>query len=155
MLYSVALFLHLIGFAAFVGSSFAQQRFLAASMTGSLPDSVRDAYERIAAAVVTKGALPAIFLSLISGVVILTLKRELMQDPWMHTKLTAALLLVILAHLEMFNARRIVRARSGGAVESIPSRKARHRVFAALDLFLILVVLVVVAFGLRGWGLRG
>jgi len=146
LLTNVALFLHLIGFAAYLGAGFAQQRFVKASAADGLADAVRDAYERLAAAVVTKIELPAIFVSVLSGVLFIAVTPGLMRQPWLHAKLTAVLLLLVLSHLEMFNARRIVRAREAGATSEIAERKKRHGLFGAIGTVLLLAVLGIVAF---------
>ena len=55
-------------------------------------------------------------------------------------------LLLVLSHLEMFNARRIVRARAAGDVSEIGERKKRHGLFGAVGTFLVVVLLLVVCF---------
>jgi uncharacterized membrane protein len=150
--YSAALFLHLLGFAAATGAGFAQGRFLRASASRSLEPAVRDAYERNAAGIVTKAELPALFLSLLSGLLMLGLRPSLLQLPGMHAKLTLVALLLVLAHVEMFNARRIVKARAaggGGAEADIAARKIRQGTYGTIAFLLLLGILVVVAFFIR------
>lgn len=151
-LYSTALLLHLIGFAGAAGSGFAQGHFLRASSARSLDPAVRDAYERNAAAVVTKGELPAAFVSLLSGLLLLALRPSLLQLPGMHAKLTLVALLLVIVHLEMFNARRIVKARAAGgagAEADITARKVRQGAYGTIAVLLLLGILVIVAFFIR------
>lgn len=148
MLAHVALFLHLLGFAGYVGAGFAQQRLVAISAAEGLAPAVRDAYERLAASIVTKIELPAIFLAVFSGVLfVINFPGYLHQPAWFHPKMTCVLVLLVLSHLEMFNARRIVRAReAGGADADIAKRKKRHAIFGGIGALLVLVILVLVSF---------
>jgi len=150
--YKIALFFHLIGFASFVGAGFAQTRFMKASRRASIAAQMRDTYEALAASIVTKIELPAIFLQLLTGLYLLYERPFWLRNPWMHVKLTAVFALLVLAHLEMFSARKIVRARlkSGDAAAGeIAERKGRHEIYGRLGALLVLVVLVAVSFGLR------
>ena len=148
MLQHTALFLHLISFAGYAGAGFAQQRLVAMSAADGIASPVRDAYERLAATIVTKIELPAIFLSLFSGILFLVYEPAyLKQAAWFHPKMTCVLLLLILSHLEMFNARRIVRARvAGGADADIAKRKKRHGIFGMAGGVLVVIILVLVSF---------
>src|SRR5678815_3212263 len=93
---NVALFLHLLAFAAYLGAGFAQQRFVRASAAEGLAEPVRDAYEKLAAVVVTRIELPAIFTSIVSGGIFVALQPALMRQPWLHAKLTLVVLLLVL-----------------------------------------------------------
>lgn len=148
MLQHTALFLHLLGFAGYAGAGFAQQAFVAMSAADGLATPVRDAYERVAAAIVTKIELPALFLSLFSGILFLVYEPAyLRQAAWFHPKMTCVVVLLILSHLEMFNARRIVRARAaGGGDADIAKRKKRHRIFGMIGGVLVAIILVLVSF---------
>src|SRR5689334_22700996 len=101
MLPKVALLFHLLGFAAYTGAGFAQQRFMAASLGTGLVPAVRDAYEQLAALIVTRIELPAIFVSVLTGAWMLSERTALLRFGWMHGKLTAVLALLVLSHLEM------------------------------------------------------
>lgn len=148
MLAHVALFLHLIAFAAYVGAGFAQQRFVAMSAADGLAAPVRDAYERLAASIVTMIELPAIMLAVASGVLFLVNNMAYLHQPaWFHPKMLCVFLLLVLSHLEMFNARRIVRMRhADGAEADIAKRKKRHAIFGGLGSVLVVVILVLVSF---------
>ena len=148
MLQHVALFFHLVAFAAYVGAGFAQQRLMAMSAATGLAAEVRNAYEQLAARILTRLELPAIFGSMLSGALFLVHDTGYLHQPtWFHPKMLCVVLLAVLSHLEMFNALRLVRARAaGGAEADLAKRKQRHAVFGGIGALLVLVLLVLVAF---------
>ena len=144
---SAALLVHLIAFAAYLGAGFAQLRMMRRSSDGSLAAAVRDEYERLSALVVTRIELPALVLSIASGVYFLVIFPGYMRQGWLHGKLACVALLAILSHLEMFNARGVVRARASNAEtmeQELLARKRRHEVFGRLGSAIALVLLVLV-----------
>jgi uncharacterized membrane protein len=150
-LYSTALLLHLLGYAGWVGAAVAQQRFMAASKRSGIEPVIRDQYERLSAALLTRLELPAALVSILSGVVILWLRPGLLKLPGMHIKLTVVALALVLTHLEMFNARKIVRLReAGGELGTIADRKSRHAAYGNVGGIMVLAILVIVAFVIRG-----
>ena len=149
MLTAALLFIHLVAFAAYLGAGFGQLQMIKLSARPGTAPATRDAFERIAASVITKIEVPAIFVSIASGVVFITQNPTLMKQGWLHGKLLCVLLLAVLSHLEMFNARRIVRAREAdgpGAEGDIAKRKARHAVLGGIGSLLVVVLLVLVTF---------
>ncbi|MGD0529221.1 MAG: DUF2269 family protein [Polyangiaceae bacterium] len=146
------LLFHLVGLAAFLGGAFAQQRFMRMSARPGLATAVRDEYERLSAAIVTKVEVPAMFVQVVTGLGFVALQPYLLQQHWLHAKLTAVVLLLVLSHLEMFNARRLVRARAArgdAAADEIAARKQRHALMGAVGTVLVVAVLVL-ATVLRG-----
>jgi uncharacterized membrane protein len=146
------LLLHLVGLAAYVGGGFAQQRFMRMSSKAGLASAVRDEYERLSAAIVTKIEVPGLFAQVVTGVGIIVLQPYLLKQHWLHAKLTAVVVLLVLSHLEMFNARRLVRARAArgdAAADEIAARKKRHAVMGGIGTVLVVAVLVL-ATVLRG-----
>ena len=146
------LLLHLVGLVVFVGGAFAQQRFMKMSAKAGLSPAVRDEYERLSAAIVTKVEVPGMFAQVFTGVGIIVLQPYLLQQHWLHAKLTAVVLLLVLSHLEMFNARRLVRARASrgdAAADEIAARKKRHALLGGVGTVLVVAVLVL-ATVLRG-----
>jgi uncharacterized membrane protein len=128
------LLFHLVGLAAFLGGAFAQQRFMRMSGKPGLATALRDEYERLSAAIVTKVEVPAMFVQVVTGLGFIVLQPYLLQQHWLHAKLTAVVLLLVLSHLEMFNARRLVRARAArgdAAADEIAARKKRHALMGA------------------------
>ena len=146
------LLLHLVGLAVFLGGAFAQQRFMKMSGRAGLTTAVRDEYERLSAAIVTKVEVPGLFAQVFTGLGIILLQPYLLHQHWLHAKLTAVVLLLVLSHLEMFNARRLVRARAergDAAADEIAGRKKRHALMGAIGTVLVVAVLVL-ATVLRG-----
>jgi uncharacterized membrane protein len=146
------LLLHLVGLAAFLGGAFAQQQFMRMSARAGLATAVRDEYERLSAAIVTKVEVPGMFAQILTGLGIVVLQPYLLQQHWLHAKLTAVVLLLVLSHFEMFNARRLVRARAArgdAAADEIAARKKRHAVMGAIGTVLVVAILVL-ATVLRG-----
>jgi len=144
--------LHLVGLAAFLGGWFAQQQFMRMSAKAGLSPALRDEYEKLSAATVTKIEVPALFAQIATGAGMIVLQPYLLQQPWLHAKLTAVVLLLVLSHLEMFNARRLVKARAtrgDAAAGEIVARKRRHARMGAVGTGLVLAVLVL-ATVLRG-----
>jgi uncharacterized membrane protein len=144
----VIFLLHLLAFAAYLGAGFAQTQLMKRSGAAGLAAAARDEVERLAAAVVTKIELPAILVSIVTGVInIVFLQPEVMRKGWLHAKLLCVFLLLILSHLEMFNARAIVKLRASGAVDAetqIAARKRRHAVFGGVGALLVTAVVVLV-----------
>lgn len=149
MLTPATLFVHLVAFAAYIGAGFAQTQFLKASARSDMAPELRAAYEKLAAAIVTKVELPAIMGSIASGIVFVAQTPAFLKQGWLHGKLTCVVLLAILSHLEMFNARKIVRARAAGgagADEEIARRKKRHSAMGTVGALLVVALLVLVTF---------
>ena len=143
------LFVHLVAFAAYLGSGFAQTQMMKRSAQAGTAAAMRDEYERLVAVIVTNIELPALFASMASGIAFIAQNPALMKQGWLHGKLTVVVLLAVLSHLEMFNARKIVRARASGAAsadEEIAGRKRRHAAFGAVGALLVVVLLVLVTF---------
>ena len=146
------LLFHLVGLAAFLGGAFAQQQFMKMSAKAGLATAVRDEYERLSAAIVTKVEVPGLFAQVFTGVAIVLLQPYLLRQHWLHAKLTAVVLLLVLSHLEMFNARKIAKARAtrgDAAADEIAARKKRHALMGAVGMALVVAVLVL-ATVLRG-----
>jgi len=150
MLHKVLILLHLVGFAAFIGAGFAQQQFVTRSSRDGLAAGVRDEYERLAATIVTQIEVPALFGQLATGIVLIALAPLWLTQGWLHGKLACVAVLLVLSHLEMFNARRIVKARSArgdGANEEIAARKGRHATFGLIGTLAVVILVGLVAYG--------
>ncbi len=151
MVHQALVFVHLFGFAAYLGAGFAQQRFMARSAAAGLAAPVRDECERLAASVVTRIELPAIFVQVLTGACFVALNARWLTVGWMHGKLTCVVALLVLSHLEMFNARKIVearRARGDGASAEIARRKSRHATFGVVGGLAVVALVGLVAYGL-------
>jgi uncharacterized membrane protein len=148
----VLLLLHLFGLAAYLGGGAAQQLFMRMSGRAGLSPVLRDEYERLSASLVTRVELPALFAQVVTGVAFIVAEPALLQQHWLHGKLTAVLVLLVLAHLEMFNARKLVKARAArgdAAADEIAARKSRHALLGGAGAVLVLAVMLL-ATVLRG-----
>jgi uncharacterized membrane protein len=147
VLFAALLFVHLGCFAAYVGAAFAQLQFMKRSRKAGLPVETRNHLEELAATVITKIEVPVIFGSLLSGVGFIAMNPLLMKQGWLHAKLTCVLILLVLSHLEMFNARKLVRARAANAPEpEIEARKKRHDMYGRVGAVVVVAILVLVTF---------
>lgn len=149
MVTSALLLVHLVSFAAFVGAGFAQLQLMKGSRASAISPDVRADRESLAASIVTKIEVPAIVGSIVSGIGFIVQNPALMKLGWLHGKLLCVLLLVALSHAEMFNARKIVKARAergDSARDEIEARKKRHEIFGALGSLIVLAILVLVTF---------
>jgi putative membrane protein len=150
MLHKILILLHLVGFAGYIGAGFAQQQFVTRSARGGLAAAVRDEYERLAATIVTQIELHALFAQVATGVVLIVLAPLWLTQGWLHGKLACVVVLLVLSHLEMFNARRIVKARAArgdAANDDIAARKKRHATFGLLGTVAVVILLALVAYG--------
>jgi uncharacterized membrane protein len=153
MAHKILLLLHLVGFAAYLGAGFSQQTFMKKSMVAGVAAAVRDEYERLAATIVTTIEVPAMGVQIITGIAFIVMSAGWLQMGWLHAKLTCVVLLLGLSHAEMFNARKIVRARAGAgstdaANEEIAGRKKRHVLYGSIGTAVVVVLLGAVAWGL-------
>jgi uncharacterized membrane protein len=146
---SALLFVHLVSFAAYLGAGIAQTQLLRRSRAAALSADVVADHERLAASIVTKIELPAIMGSIASGVGFIVQNPAVMKLGWLHGKLACVLVLAVLSHLEMFNARKIVKVRAtggDGAQAAIDAMKKKHATFGAIGAALLLAVMVLVTF---------
>jgi hypothetical protein len=128
--------LHLVGFAAFVGAACAQQQLMRSSSGASLAAAVRDDREAL-----------ALFAQLGTGILLVVSEPGYLRQHWLHGKLSAVLLLLVLANLELINARKIVAlraARGAGTEGEIAARKRRHAVLGAVGAVAVVAVLLFV-----------
>ncbi len=149
MLSSGLLLIHLVSFAAYLGAGFAQLQLMKGSRANGIAPAVRDDREALSAAVVTKIELPAIIGSIVSGAGFIAQNPALMKMGWLHGKLLCVLLLVVLSHAEMFNARAIVKARAArgdAATTDIDARKKRHDLYGTVGSLIVVALLILVTF---------
>ncbi len=149
MLHKLVVLLHLFGFVGYLGAGVVQQWFLARSTGEGVLGPVRDEFERLAASVTTNLEVPALFLQIVSGSVILLLAPIWLHQGWLQAKLALVGVLLVIGHVEMFGARGIVKARSAGAPEpEIAARKRRHLRLGLLDTAIVIAIVVLVALGI-------
>jgi uncharacterized membrane protein len=150
MPHKILILFHLVGFAAYLGAGFAQQQFVTRSARDGIAAAVRDEYERLAAVIVTQIELPALFAQVATGIALIVLAPLWLTQGWLHGKLACVVVLLVLSHLEMFNARNIVKvraARGDAADEEIAARKARHARFGLFGTLAVVALVGLVAYG--------
>jgi uncharacterized membrane protein len=146
--YRIALFFHLGGFAGFAAAALAGQALFAASRAAGAAGAARDRAERLAAAIVTRLELPAILVSILSGLGMLHESAWApLRQGWMHGKLTAVAVLLVTSHLEMINGRKIVKARAAGDDAAAEARKRRQALYGWIDLAAIAAIVALVTVG--------
>ena len=142
--FAALLLVHLVCFAAYLAAGFAQQQIMKRS-TGLAP-AIRDDHEKLAATIVTKIELPAIIGSIVSGLGFVAITPDFMKQGWLHGKLLCVLILLVLSHLEMFNARKIVRAREANQADEVDDRKKRHAMMGLAGTLAAVGLLICVTF---------
>lgn len=149
MLTAGLLLVHLVCFAAYLGAGFAQLQMMKLSARAGTSAELRNAYEKLSATILTKIEVPVIFGSVLSGMIFIMQNGALMKQGWLHGKLLCVLILLVLSHVEMFNARAIVRIREDGgkgADDEITARKARHKLLGTIGALVVVALLVLVTF---------
>ncbi len=149
MLAAGLLLIHLVSFAAYLGAGFGQLQLMKRSRAEGITPEVRADREALAAGIVTKIELPAIMGSIASGVGFILQNPAVMKFGWLHGKLLCVLVLALLSHAEMFNARAIVKvraARGDAGKDEIEARKKRHELLGLAGSLLVVAILILVTF---------
>lgn len=147
MALSFVILLHLVGFVVFVGGALGQRLLLARSSAAGLAATTRDTLEQLASFAASKIELPGILAQVLSGVALIALAPGFLKLHWIHAKLTVVLVLLVTAHLDSINAKRIVRARAAkgeAAEDEIAARKKRQAVMSKVNGVLVGLVLLLV-----------
>ena len=146
MLAAALLLVHLVSFAAYLAAGFAQQELMKRSRLATVGAETRNHLEGLCATIVTKIEVPAIMGSIGSGIGFVIQNPVLMKMGWLHGKLLCVVALLVLSHLEMFNARNIVRARTAGKDDEIEARKKKHAFFGLLGTVAAVALRILVTF---------
>ncbi len=118
-----------------------------ASRKAGLHEAVRDKYEELSAFLCKAFELPGFFLQIVSGVIFVVNFPGHLKAPWLHGKLTAVVILLVLSHVEMINASKIVKARKAGRLEEIETRKNRHKTLGGVGTACVVAIIGLVIFG--------
>ena len=142
---------HFWGFAMAVGGAMGALRAHQASR-GHTAES-KKGIEEVAAALITKVELPGLFIALFGGILAIANNPMVMKPaasgagPWLHIKLVLVLAVLVIAHLKMFRARRLVRERASGASEAdCDALLSKAELFAKVDLGLQLAIFFLATF---------
>lgn len=139
--------LHIVGFAVFLGGAALQQHLMKASRKPGLHEAIRDNYEQVAAFACKALELPGFFVQIVSGILFVVNFPGHLKAPWLHGKLTAVAILLVLSHVEMINASKIVKARQAGRLDEIETRKQRHQTLGNVGTVCVVAILGLVFFG--------
>lgn len=140
------LYLHIVSFAAYAGSAVAAGNILKNSKRPGLDPAGRLSWLTAGASTITKVELPFAFALILTGVGLLLMTPGFMKAAWMHMKLTLVLIAVILTHLKMFNAKRMVKAAMAGQTDELMARGKRQFVFGMMSLALGLLIVGLAVF---------
>ena len=133
-------FIHFIGLGMAVGAA------IAASLM------FRQTLERAAADTISKVEIPGVFVAILGGILLVVGHPDVLDPeksgagPWLHLKLAFVMGALVVAHMRMFNARRLVRSREANdpASELDPLVANGKRLDSAgLALYLIILFIAV------------
>lgn len=142
----VLLYLHLLSFAAYAGASVAAGNILRNSKRPGLDPAGRLSWLTAGAATITKVELPFAFALILTGLGLMMMTPGFMHAAWLHIKLTLVLIAVVITHLKMFNAKRMVKAAMAGQMDDVAARGQRQFMFGMLSLVLGLSIVAFAVF---------
>lgn len=144
-------FVHYLGFSLAIGAAVAGG--IALRRARRAPVLERVGLEDAAATIVTRAELPGLFVAVFGGILATAANPRLLRvdesgvGPWLHIKLVMVMALLVVCHLKMFSARRLVRQRSHAASEADCEVLARRtRRLDALGLALAFAIMLVATF---------
>jgi uncharacterized membrane protein SirB2 len=122
---SLGAFGHLVHYAGFeiaIGASVSAQSMLNAARKHTAAS--RAGIEDSAASILAKLNLAGLFVALFGGILLIVQNPAVLKPaesgagPWLHIKLLLVFILLVVAHLRMFRAKKLVRTRAGGGTEA-------------------------------------
>lgn len=147
-------FVHLIhfwGFAMAVGASLAALKVH--SLVRTHEAGAKKGLEEAGKALLTKLEIPGLFLALTGGIIAIMLNPDHLRvsasgaGPWLHIKLVGVLALLVVAHLRMFRASRLVRERAAGATEAdLDALLGQALMFGKVDVLLTALIFILATF---------
>lgn len=111
--------IHFIGLGMSVGAAVAALVLLRSAAKAD--PAQRTGLERAVGDLVGKVEIPGIFVAILGGILLVVARPEVFDPeksgagPWLHVKLVFVMGALVVAHLRMFNAKRLVRERAAGA----------------------------------------
>jgi len=106
------------------------------------------ANEKMALAIFRTLAFPGLMLAFLLGLG-LALKLEAFSgNPWLHIKMTAVLIWLILAHVELSGLKKMVSQRAASNSNAVGKIKSRHLMIGKINIILILAIVYLVVFRL-------
>jgi len=134
---------HLLAIMLAVGGTIAQFIIVSKSRHASATEAA--ANEKTALAIFRRMAFPGVMLAFLLGLG-LAIKLEAFREPWLHIKMTAALIWVVLAHLELGALKKMVARRGAGDNAALEKIKSRHLLIDKIVMALILLTVYFAVF---------
>lgn len=141
--------IHFIGLGMSVGAAIAALVILRSAARAD--DVQRSGLERAVGDLVSKVEIPGIFVAILGGILLVVARPEVFDPersgagPWLHIKLVFVMGALVVAHLRMFNAKRLVRERAGGASTAALDAmvgKGKRLDWVGVGVYLLLLFLV-------------
>jgi len=135
--------LHLLAITLAVGGTVAQFIIISKSRRAGAAEAA--ANEKTALAIFRALAFPGVMLAFLLGIG-LAIKLEAFREPWLHIKMTVALIWVVLAHLELGALKKMVARREAGDNAALGKIKSRHLLIDKIVMALILLTVYFAVF---------
>jgi uncharacterized membrane protein len=123
-------FIHFFGLALAIGPCVAALLLLRSAKKADAGQ--RPGIERAAADLVSRVEIPGVFVSILGGILLVVERPEVFDParsgagPWLHIKLALVMGALVIAHVRMFNVKRLVRERASGGAEADLDRMLDH-----------------------------
>jgi uncharacterized membrane protein len=137
--------LHLLAVLTAVGGAMAQLFILSKYRRAGAAEA--EASEKAASAIFRAMAFPGIMSAFVLGLV-LTMVMGKFSEPWVHAKLTLALIWVILAHVQLRGGKRLAALRASGDLTALEKTKPMQVNLSRLVSVLILIIVYLAVFRL-------
>jgi len=105
------------------------------------------ANEKMALAIFRALAFPGLMLALVLGLGLAGVSGKF-SEPWIHVKMTAVLIWLILAHMELFGLKKMISQRAAANSNAVGKIKSRHLMFGKINFILILAIVYLAVFRL-------
>jgi len=134
--------LHLLTVMMAVGGALAQFILISKSRQTEAAAS-----EKLALAVFRVLAFPGLLSAFVLGLALAGVSEKF-SEPWIHVKMTAVFIWLILAHLELSGLKKMVSQRAASNSNAVGKIKSRHLVIGKINLVLILAIVYLAVFRL-------
>jgi len=105
------------------------------------------ANEKMALAVFRTLAFPGLMLAFVLGLGLAGVSGKF-SEPWIHVKMTAVFIWLILAHMELSGLKKMVSQRIASNSNAVGKIKSRHLMIGKINLILILAIVYLAVFRL-------
>ncbi len=105
------------------------------------------ANEKMALAVFRALAFPGLLLAFVLGLSLAGVSGKF-SEPWIHVKMTAVFIWLILAHMESSGLKKMVSQRAASNSNAVGKIKSRHLMIGKINIILILAIVYLAVFRL-------